>query len=763
MSISLDELDQLVENYLKFRKFPKAAAALADERTDADNNKELEDRHEVIERIMKSLESCDSLRLLTLWDTYVTQVLNQHPQETIAEARVAEFYLHLYCATYPFRGEVLESANTPDVAARYAARSMTIFKHFLEQRGRRLLKMPEFAGIKNLHKIAFPPTHPGYSYLFRSEWVNNTKAHIFNFLTTFFQPPRLYSEIIAVQNVSMMEAREVEIKRMFQQREDKFLQFSRSIYDISHDLIKTLDEGKSVDKEFLHQFKFKFEQFRDVLDAAGVGNESQLEKAKVGGGEVVRKRRKKKNRDHKGKTAPLISDLSYTVIIQDIQSMVGEVEVELNSLGKNDRRMTSIDAEVALQSAMQASAIFNSLNDYLTATADDHATDKAVLKGSRCNMAMVLLENDVFDLNEPQAVGDTTRGSYPQAIMKAFSASFQSLSSYAAKMTAGSPKEKTFTTGDISNTYGILYSASCATVYNMCKLFGGMVSCMTTTDFNLQLEDKSGLNVNLFFKSLCDTLIEFPVTSDNTLENLKIVFLALIAMFSQDRKHKRLIVKNGHFEWISKALEECAEIAMSSLLTNAVFTLCLIIAGSVLEDPEAQRAAVASVKLEKACISMVRIIVKVLVKETDMDESFHIICLRTICNLLKEKGIRDVVMDEMDTVVTPLRNRVHANLSLNPAGEAFNLSNVVLKFTNASADFSAVEDVKQSAKWMDSVTLAEDYFVSLLLHMPDEVNTLDYKNQHPKDSGVKLLHNYTKSYIAEHGSLYDETEIIGDF
>jgi hypothetical protein len=64
---------------------------------------------------------------------------------------------------------------------------------------------------------------------------------------------------------------------------------------------------------------------------------------------------------------------------------------------------------------------------------------------------------------------------------------------------------------------------------------------------------------------------------------------------------------------------------------------------------------------------------------------------------------------------------------------------------------------------MDSVTLAEDYFVSLLLHMPDEVNTLDYKNQHPKDSGVKLLHNYTKSYIAEHGSLYDETEIIGDF
>eukprot|EP00603_Paraphysomonas_imperforata_P000591 CAMPEP_0114438886 /NCGR_PEP_ID=MMETSP0103-20121206/14877_1 /TAXON_ID=37642 ORGANISM="Paraphysomonas imperforata, Strain PA2" /NCGR_SAMPLE_ID=MMETSP0103 /ASSEMBLY_ACC=CAM_ASM_000201 /LENGTH=545 /DNA_ID=CAMNT_0001609557 /DNA_START=69 /DNA_END=1707 /DNA_ORIENTATION=- len=545
--------------------------------------------------------------------------------------------------------------------------------------------------------------------------------------------------MLSVQNVGMMEAREIEIKRMFQQREDKLLQFSRSIYEISHDLINTLDEGKTVDKDFLHNFKLKFEEFRDVLETAGGGGgESKLEKANVGGGEVVRKRRKKKQRDHKGKAAPLITDLSYTVIIQDIQSMVGEVELELNHLGKNDRRMTSIDAEVALQSAMQASAIFNSLNDFITASASDHATDKAVLKSTRCNMAQVLIDCDVFVLNEPKAGGGgSSEGSYPQSIMKAFNASFQSLSSYAAKQISGSPKEKTFSTGDISSSYGILYTASCATVYNMCKLFGAVVSSVTATEFNFQMKDNSNIT--------------------------QIVFLALIAMFSQDRKHKRFLVKNGHLEWISKTLEECSENSMTTMLSNDAFTLCMIISGSLLEDPEALRVAVSSVSAEKGCVIIVQNLVKMLVKETDIEESLHIICLRAICNLLKERSIRDTLMQEIDTVITPLRNRVNANLSLNPASEAFNLSNVILKFTSASADLDAVEDVKQSTNWLDSISLADEYFDNLLMHMPDEVNTLDYKNQHPKDSGIKLLQNYTKSYIAEHGSLYDETETIGDF
>jgi hypothetical protein len=765
--MNLDELDQLVENYLRFRKFGKSVEALAAERQEAKNIKELENRDDVIDRIMKSLEKCDSLRLLTLWDTYVIQVLDEHPAETVAEARVAEFYVHLYCATYPFRGEVLETVNTPDVAARYAARSMTIFKRFLELRGRLLLKMPEFSGIKSLHKIAFPPTHPSYSYLFRPEWVTSTKERIRKFLTEFFMPPKLYNDMITVQNMGMMEAREEEIKRLFQQREEKLLEFSRSIYDISHDLILTLDEGKTVDKEFLCQFKLKFEEFRTVLEpgSGGGGGESKLSEAKEGGGgQVVRKRRrkKKKHRDHKSDQAPLITDLSYTVIVQDIQAMVGEVEVELNSLAKHDRRMTSIDAEVALQSAMQASAIFNSLNDFLTAKSDPSAS-KEVVKDNRRNAALVLIDNDVFLLKEQQCGESSAVTSYPHSIMKAFRDSFDSLSTYAARLTVGSPKEKTFCTGDIGSTYGILYSASCATVYNMCKLFGGMVSCLSASEFSAEMKEHSGFNSHQFFTSLCEALFRFPVASDNTSENLKIIFLALIAMFSQEKKHKRQLVKKGYLDWISKTLEECSDSAMTDILSNDVYVLCLLLTSSILEDPEAERGVVASLSMKKACLSILRVIAKNLVKEADIEESLHIICLRIICHLLKEKSIRDEFLTEMEEVVTPLRTRVQANLSLNPAAEAFHLSNKIMKFTNTNAEIDVQPDDESSDECVDSVSLAEEYFSKLLLNMPDEANTVDYKNQNPKESGVKLLINYTKSYIAEHGSLYDETTSIGEF
>ena len=759
LTMNLEELDQLVENYLKFRNFGRTASVLSEERKGEYVNKELEDRNDVIERIMKSLEKCDSLRLLTLWDTYVIQVLERHSPDMVAEARITEFYIHLYCATYPFRGEVLETANSPNVAAKYAARSMTIFKHFLEQRGRILLKMPEFTGLKNLHKIAFPPTHPSFSYLFRPDWVTKTLDRIRKFLIEFHKPPKLYTDMSSVQNIGKLEAREVEIKRLYQQREDKFLQFSRSIYEISHDLISTLDEGKSVDKDFLRNFKAKFEEFRSVLDAAGVGNESQLAAANVGGGEVVRKRRKKKRRDSKHSHAPSLPDLSFTVIIQDIQAMVSEVEVELNSLTKSDRRMTSIDAEVALQSAMQVCSIFNALNDLLIPSTDPNV-EKNVLKDNRRTSAYILFDNDVFQLQDKQTE-ESSRGSYPSLIMKAFSSSFVALSSYVAKTSAGSPKERTFSTGDISNTYGILFTSSCATVYNMCRLFGSMVSCLTPIEFVFSMKEDCGVACHQFFAGLCDAVSKIPVECDGSLENLKVVFLALIAMFSHDTKFKRVLVKNGNIDWISKQLEEHSNSSTSNLLSNRTIALCMLVVCSILEDIESQRAVAASVSLIKACVSIVRVVARSLSNDTDIEECLHVACLRILCILLNEKEIRDTIMNEIDTVIAPLKIRVQANLSLNPAAEEFTLSEAILKAMEQESDNQSAELAVEKGR--ECIVLAEDFFFNLMVHLPDEENTMEYKNLHPKDCGVKLLGHYTKSYIAEHGSLYDETESYGEF
>jgi hypothetical protein len=193
--MDFDSIDQLVEDYLKFRNYHEAFYSLQKERKlmNERNNLLKIPTNDINDRIVKALEKSDTLRLLTLWDTYVTQTLDPQNSGLVTNARITEFYLHLYCATNPFRDETLKNVKSPSEAAKYAARSMTIFKHFLETRGRRLLKTPEFQQFKNFHKVAFPPTHPSFSHMFRAAWQEMTKSKIVSFLSSYLQPPLLTS------------------------------------------------------------------------------------------------------------------------------------------------------------------------------------------------------------------------------------------------------------------------------------------------------------------------------------------------------------------------------------------------------------------------------------------------------------------------------------------------------------------------------------------------------------------------------------------
>jgi len=370
--MNLEEIDQLVEDYLKYRNYHESFHILQKERKERnEKNSKLslqlqqsQQLNDINERILKALEKIDTLKLLTLWDTYVTQTLDPLNSELVISARIAEFYLHLYCATYPFRDEVLKNVKSPSEAAKFAARSMTIFKHFIETRGRRLVKTPEFQQFKNFHKIAFPPTHPSFSHLFRSAWQENTKAKIVTFLSEYLQPPTPQLLIIlkeTEQNIhNAVISREHEIRTVFKKREQKLLDFSRSIYAISNDLLNAIDEGGSIDKEFLYNFRLKFDEFHEVLGGAG---------------EVLNMRPKRKRRlkPHKNKTIhePHYNDLDYTVINLELSSMVSEVEHELTNYKKPGKRLGSIDVEIAMQSSMQGSALYMALLVFMTRDIDE--------------------------------------------------------------------------------------------------------------------------------------------------------------------------------------------------------------------------------------------------------------------------------------------------------------------------------------------------------------------------------------------------------
>ena len=180
------KLDDLVIEYLNWRGYKQSYKHLVNERQNASNKSVFDEQRLIIDRIMSSFLEGDYPRALTLWDTYVIQGLHDRSVIINNDARTAEFILNLYIAIFPFRMEVIKTAPTPKVASATAARSMTIFKHFVESRGSRLVqKDQEFEPYKNLHKIAFPPTHPQFKHLFSEDWMKTAKSRVISFLERY--------------------------------------------------------------------------------------------------------------------------------------------------------------------------------------------------------------------------------------------------------------------------------------------------------------------------------------------------------------------------------------------------------------------------------------------------------------------------------------------------------------------------------------------------------------------------------------------------
>lgn len=261
-SQDLSKLDDLVAEYIYFRGYKRALTQFNIDRQGRFNThaqdgivSEQLALRSCRDRVMSALESGDYPQALTLWDALVIQTLNNRSVAMNNEARTAEFILNLFLAIYPFRSEVIKSAGTPRIASATAARSMTIFKHFLESRGHRLTQRDqEFANYRNLHKIAFPPTHPQFKHLFTEDWTKMAKYRLAAFLERFFGAPEPPLLCQIFQNHDGRADAE-EIKLSFQKREKKLIRFSKSLYDITNELVVVIENGNTVDKEFLSDFR----------------------------------------------------------------------------------------------------------------------------------------------------------------------------------------------------------------------------------------------------------------------------------------------------------------------------------------------------------------------------------------------------------------------------------------------------------------------------------------------------------------------------
>jgi len=773
-------VDQLVEDYLKYRNYRESYQAMKLERkasseirTTDSNNKDITDR------IMHALEKCESLRLLTLWDTHIIQTLHVHPPETVAAARVAEFYLHLCCATHPFRDDTLRTINSPAEAAKYAARSMTVFKNFTETRGKRLLKTPEFQGFKNLHKIAFPPTHPTYSYMFRPEWQKMAKARVAAFLEAYFkeqQSPVLYSLLTkaAENQASAVATREEEIRSVFKKREEKLLDFSRSIYAISNDLLNAIDEGGEIDKDFLYRFRLKFDEFHEVLG-------SEPPRPSPG---VRRKRRGRRGKKH-GDKEPHFNDLDYSVISHELSSMVGEVETELASLSNPNKRLSCIDVEMAMQSAMQGSSIYNAMREFMTRERDDSAvpgddgqlvsTPEGVT-ATRRNAARRFIEQDIFDLRhsggltrDHLASGDqldrsnAAPASYVTTFLTAFSKNAASLCTHPYNKDMASPPMGQSVTGNMENHYGELFEASCALAFNMCRMLATISLTLPLKEIQEASEKNDlGPGLHAVYSCVADTLMSLPAVSEDhaIVDSARKLMLILLITLSHDRKHKLTAIKRGCVEWACKFIENRNSSADSPTTSDdgVLFLLCVCLVCCVVENPEARRAVVASKKTESACRSVLPALVTVIAGEDKIEvgpyqSTLRQLCLRFICALLTERAVREALFSEGGDMKESLQSALQPFLDDVEISKEHSLASDILSLVDGSADKSTCvfPSVTESADFMDNL------FWHTLLNLPEDVHSMEYRESHPKESGLALLVNYTKSYIEEHGNLYEAT------
>ena len=269
---SLERLDSLVSEYLLFRSYKQTQAQLFMDKRSSTKRSDTDARNarNQIMRFLSALDGGDYPRMVTLWDTYVGSKIGTVKSTALnAEARDAEFIVNLCCAIYPFRAEVIENAGSSNVAAKVAARSMVIFKHFLETRGARLVQPgQEFEVYRKLHKIPFPPQHPLFSHLFTEEWYDRARERVITFLEKFFAPND--EPVLCSLYAKLGSRSEEDLKAVFRRRERKLLRFSRSLYSLSSDLLRALEEGKEVNRDFLTSFREKFESFQEVLQPDAV-------------------------------------------------------------------------------------------------------------------------------------------------------------------------------------------------------------------------------------------------------------------------------------------------------------------------------------------------------------------------------------------------------------------------------------------------------------------------------------------------------------
>lgn len=636
-----NDLDLLVNEYLIFRDCLETSRHFTLE-TEKKSDSLQNDKEELVKKFEAALENTDTITLLETWDDIVVHQLELRSESVIAAAKISEFNIHILCATLPFRSSFLKVNKSPSIAAKAAAHSMSIFKKFVETRGKPLLKNPDFAVYRNLHKIAFPPTHPSYTFLFRDNWEHVTKSSITQFLNDFVypQPPPLCTIYSDSERVSHEE----NLKSAFKQREIKLMQFSRSIYDISQELLNALEDGSGVNKEFLQRFREKFDEFSQVLESQNVS----------------RPRRKSK-REGKNRTEINPMELNFRLLADDLSSMFGEVESELSKyLGMKDLHLLKVDAEILDQSSTQASMLMEALINALKYSSNSAEESICLSDNSMNTVAKCFTERNLlgFGYDIFGVIADTSVLSFPVADIDRgdfINSAFKIIS----LMLPNIPTEALMQNTDTAESaFGILLTSINSLIYTTLRLIltvGGALSqgqLFVRKVSSQEVSDDSCAH-NLL-SGVVNMMILLPMDLVGEYINQVTLMMCVIIVFAQDRRSKILLIKSGLIEWISGYLGNLIQSLPENIsidLPSRMFLILLIfrVINMIVENPDIQRMMASSQKLQLSVVSIIRSLCQWLQLPEKFSEDCtsyegisFILSIRAIILFLREASIVDL-------------------------------------------------------------------------------------------------------------------------
>jgi len=330
LSTPIVEVEDIIEEYLSFRGYTSSLSAFVQDRTDIATHPPPLTAYDLVATdatsravdgniadFASAFDDANHVDLFILWQNHIPRDLLRlnSTNPNAPEAMELEFYLNLHCATYPFRDEAMITCHSLEEVTEQCGKAMSIFRRYIESRGKGLSHEPEFIAFYALPYVPSPTEHPTFLPLFRPSWLKSLRTKLLQvsgsdsrcrlcccvyltFVQTFspFQfvqrniasvvspPPRIFAAVASYNTppgLSAMESGEAV-------RTKKITAFAQSIYNVSLELYRQLGKpGKEMGDQ-LKSFQDTLDHLAEASAATGANGAVASSRQVSKGGELAR-------------------------------------------------------------------------------------------------------------------------------------------------------------------------------------------------------------------------------------------------------------------------------------------------------------------------------------------------------------------------------------------------------------------------------------------------------------------------------------------